>query len=43
VLTIIYFVVLGPFAWLAKRAQRREPVGWTPIAAERHDRPTSQY
>src|SRR3984893_3995645 len=28
ILTIIYFVVLPPFAWLAKRAERREPVGW---------------
>jgi hypothetical protein len=43
VLTAVYFVVLAPFAWLAKRAERREPVGWAPIAAERHDRPTSQY
>ena len=30
----MYFVVLPPFAWLAKRAERREPVGWTPIARE---------
>jgi rubrerythrin len=43
VLTIMYFVVLAPFAVLAKRAERREPVGWTPIAADRNDRPTSQY
>src|ERR1700674_3754505 len=32
ILTIVYFVVLAPFAWLAKRAERREPVGWAPIA-----------
>src|SRR5436190_7568944 len=32
VLTIIYFVLLAPFAWLARRDERREPVGWTPIA-----------
>src|SRR5438552_2269990 len=25
ILTIIYFVVLAPFAWLAQRAQRHEP------------------
>ena len=27
-LTVIYFVLLPPFAWLAKRAERREPPGW---------------
>jgi hypothetical protein len=43
ILTIMYFVLLAPFAWLAKRAERREPVGWTPIAQESHDSPTSQY
>jgi len=42
VLTIIYFVVLGPFAWLAKRAERREPAGWRPIARDQES-PTSQY
>jgi hypothetical protein len=30
-LTVLYFVVLPPFAWAAKRAERREPAGWTPI------------
>jgi rubrerythrin len=43
VLTLMYFVVLPPFAWLAKRAARREPVGWVPITQEGHDSPTSQY
>ena len=43
ILTIMYFVLLAPFAWLAKRAERREPVGWTPIAQEGNDSPTSQY
>ena len=43
ILTIMYFVLLAPFAWLAKRAERREPVGWTPIAHEGKDSPTSQY
>ena len=43
VLTVIYFVVLGPFAWLAKRAERREPTGWTPIARDDQASPTSQY
>jgi hypothetical protein len=43
VLTIIYFVVLPPFAWLAKRASRREPAGWTPIASAGERSLTSQY
>jgi rubrerythrin len=43
ILTIMYFVVLAPFAWLAKRAQRREAAGWIPIAHEDHGSPTSQY
>ena len=42
-LTIQYFVILPPFAWLARRAARREPVGWTPIAPERPGSLTSQY
>ena len=43
VLTIQYFVLLPPFAWLAKRAQRREPLGWTPISRDRRDSPASEY
>ena len=43
ILTIMYFVVLAPFAWLARRAERRERVGWIPIAPADHDSPTSQY
>jgi len=43
VLTIQYFVLLPPFAWLAKRAGRREPVGWTPISAKRNNSMGSQY
>jgi hypothetical protein len=31
-LTVQYFVLLPPFAWLAKRAARREPSGWTMIS-----------
>src|SRR6184192_53317 len=34
-LTVIYFVLLPPFAWLAKRAARREPIGWTPLLPAR--------
>jgi hypothetical protein len=43
ILTIMYFVVLAPFAWLARRAERREPVGWMPVARADHESPTSQY
>ena len=39
ILTILYFIVLPPFAWLAKRAERREPLGWTPSP---RDAPTSR-
>ncbi|HLZ78772.1 MAG TPA: hypothetical protein VKQ09_05480, partial [Sphingomonas sp.] len=31
VLTVQYFVLLPPFAWLAQRAARREGTGWSPI------------
>jgi rubrerythrin len=43
ILTVMYFLVLSPFAWLAKRARRREPAGWTPIGPEDHGSPRSQY
>jgi hypothetical protein len=43
ILALMYFVLLPPFAWMAKRAGRREGVGWFPAAQERHDSPTSQY
>jgi hypothetical protein len=42
-LTLVYFVVLPPFAWLARRAEKREPLGWIPISGDRRDSPTSQY
>jgi hypothetical protein len=42
-LTVVYFVVLPPFAWLARRAEKREPHGWIPISGDRRDSPTSQY
>lgn len=41
-LTAVYFVALPPFAWAAKRAERREPPGWRPIARD-GDSPTSLY
>src|SRR4051812_20708416 len=44
VLTTMYFVLLPPFAWLAKRSARREPTGWNPIPPPRQQpSPTSQY
>jgi hypothetical protein len=43
-LTLIYFVVLPPFAWLARRAERREPIGFVSTdRASRRASPTSQY
>jgi hypothetical protein len=42
-LLLQYFVLLPPFAWLAKRAERREPIGWIPLGSDRHASPTSQY
>jgi hypothetical protein len=42
-LTLQYFVLLPPFAWLARRAARREPRGWAPVAAEDRDVLTRQY
>jgi rubrerythrin len=43
VLTIIYFILLPPFAWLARRAARRERLGWTPSPRARDESPTRQY
>jgi hypothetical protein len=43
-LTVMYFVVLPPFAWAARRSAAREPIGWTPIPSARQQAaPTSQY
>jgi hypothetical protein len=42
-LTLMYFVLLPPFAWLAKRAERREGAGWRAISGDRRDAPSSQY
>src|SRR5262252_7196507 len=33
-LTIQYFILLAPFAWLARRAAQRERSGWTLVSAE---------
>jgi len=42
-LTIQYFVLLVPFAWLAKRAARREQLGWTMVSAGGSDSLDRQY
>ncbi|HJS45939.1 MAG TPA: hypothetical protein VJ753_06010 [Rhizomicrobium sp.] len=34
-LTLQYFILTPPFAFLAKRAERREPEGWKPAGEER--------
>jgi len=43
ILTIQYFIVLPPFAWLAKRAARKESRGWFPVASERNGSLRRQY
>src|SRR5262250_3031519 len=42
-LTIQYFVLLPPFAWMAKRAGKRDPLGWTIVPPERSDSLDRQY
>ena len=42
-LTLQYFLLVPLFAWLARRAEKREPLGWAHIARERVESPTSQY
>jgi hypothetical protein len=43
ILTIFYFTLLGPFAFLAKRAARQEPTGWLPVSSERSASLERQY
>ena len=43
ILTVIYFILLPPFAWLARRAARREQSGWVPISRARDDSPSGLY
>ncbi len=43
ILTAQYFILLPPFALLAKRAERRERAGWQPIAPERNGALDRQY
>jgi len=42
-LTLVYFIVLPPFVWLAQRAERVEGLGWRAVSGDRRDLPTSQY
>ena len=42
-LTIQYFVLLPPFAWLAKSAARRERSGWKVMSPERSNSLDRQY
>ena len=42
-LTLLYFVLMPPFAWLARRAGKREAQGWAPVSARADAPPTSQY
>lgn len=42
-LTLQYFILLPPFAFFAKRAERREPRGWIEIPQTRKHSLTSQY
>jgi hypothetical protein len=42
ILTLQYFILLPPFALLAKSTAKKEPCGWTPVSAG-HDRLESQY
>lgn len=42
-LTIQYFVLLPPFAWLAKRAAQRERSGWTMVSPGHGDSLDRQY
>jgi hypothetical protein len=42
-LTIQYFVLLPPFAWLAKRAAHRERSGWTMVSPGHSDSLDRQY
>jgi hypothetical protein len=42
-LTIQYFLLLPPFAWLAKRAARQERSGWAMVSTERSNSLDRQY
>jgi hypothetical protein len=41
ILTLQYFILLPPFAWLARRAARQERLGWAPVARVGRDQRTA--
>jgi hypothetical protein len=43
VLSLQYFILLPPFAWISRRAARREPEGWREPPAERSHDLSGQY
>jgi hypothetical protein len=43
ILTILYFTLLPPFSYFAKRAARKEPAGWLPVSSERNASLDRQY
>jgi hypothetical protein len=43
VLTFQYFVLLPPFAWISRRAARREPEGWRTVSADPQRSLRGQY
>jgi hypothetical protein len=43
ILTVQYFVLLPPFAWLARRAQQRETPGWSTVTEDRNGALDRQY
>ena len=34
ILTLQYFILLPPFAWISRRAAKREPEGWHMLSSE---------
>jgi hypothetical protein len=43
ILTVQYFILLPPFAFLAKRAHRQETPGWSPVSPRRNNSLKRQY
>lgn len=43
VLTLQYFILIPPFAWLSRGAARREPEGWTTVSSDRPHDLSGQY
>jgi hypothetical protein len=43
ILTLQYFILLPPFAWVSKRAARRAPEGWVALAEDRGRDLRGQY